>query len=82
MWRPEGWRNLYTLSNQAKEKGYAIMPEDDWHYGFEVGADAMLEALRDGPHHIGRITLSDAQIMNLTLESPGVFVFIPDEEPK
>ena len=44
IWRPKDWKNPYPLSSEATQKGYALMPQDGWHYGFEAGANLMFQA--------------------------------------
>ena len=71
MWRPKkGWINPYkkgiTSSDQIRENAY------------EAGADAILEALRDGGiftygNHTPDIDLDDAP------DESGYWVFIPEE---
>lgn len=89
MWRPKNWDNPYKLSDKAKEKGYALIPGDGWHYGYEAGADAILEALKKEGKYIdaseypyGFVLNEIPPIQRLTRMFKGWVVIIPDERIK
>ncbi len=60
-WRPKGWKNPYLQQNESRS--------------FEVGADAMLEALRNN-----QLSPFDPTVMQSNFK--GKVVIIPDEEVK
>uniref|UniRef100_A0A6M3KAZ8 Uncharacterized protein n=1 Tax=viral metagenome TaxID=1070528 RepID=A0A6M3KAZ8_9ZZZZ len=86
MWRPEGWEQGRGITPTSRTLLYCIEekplkyrhPTEGEKGLFELGADAMLEALRrEGKHTDGRApTLS----INIRPEQSGWLVFIPDKE--
>jgi len=89
MWRPEGWKNIY-------ENVYAVIEQKQAEYkngklrlkaereeaAFELGADAMLEALK---RYGSRVDVDNfppnCYVTHLVIiPSQGYTVFIPDEE--
>jgi len=71
-WRPEEWRNPYTVNPQLKD-----YPKN----AFEQGADAMLEAIKQTGEHYGDIDApyKTVGVLKQVRES-GTIVFIPDKE--
>ena len=80
-WRPDGWFD--TVHHRPDEEGDDGVYESDWDDGYEVGADAMLAALRAGAgrHHISP---SDndipCKLPELWPGQTGYVIFIPDKE--
>jgi len=76
-WRPEGWKNPYigefnTTWTMALER-----------VAYELGADAMLEALRKQGVHVDRATAFCCLSEHVTLsnkDNTGTYLFIPDEQ--
>ena len=67
MWRPESWENPYPKLNSPAE--------EHWD-AYELGADAMLEALRKN----FVVTKYYQGYEIVPYRDCGVWVFIPDEE--
>ena len=71
-WKPEGWVNPYGEDYESGLQNAA----------FEVGADAMLEALRKKGHQIYYRDLQGEIRIPVHGEIKGTLVFIPDDEVK
>jgi hypothetical protein len=79
MWRPDNWREkreeYYVYGEFLADGTY----EDDYTAGFEVGADAMLEALR-GDAASEHYEAGQGEEIYFIAEEAGYLVFIPDEK--
>jgi hypothetical protein len=72
-WRPDGWKNPYHLLRN----GFDLPAEEERHYTFEAGANALLRDLRiEGEAGHGR---AEEWRKDRTRKT-GVWVFIPDDE--
>ncbi len=71
-WRPEGWSDKRDQTQETlRSSSFGLKTKyKDWDWGYEAGADAMLEVLRkEGRDNPGPI-----------VDRSGVMVFIPDDK--
>ena len=78
-WRPEGWEDI-------KDK-YLALHSEKWAWddeSFEMGADTMLEALKEHNkvwYLLGRLNADDPPVLGIGFKNePGWVIFIPDKE--
>ena len=92
-YRPEGWENPFkkTVEDANKSypngipKGYHVLQEAGRSEGFEAGADAMLEGLKED--YLCKVDLVGAasttkEFLAKLLGKKGYLVFIPEENIK
>ena len=76
-WRPENWENKYDKEEWHTEVDWQL---EDLAIAYEAGADAMLEALKEGGYRTEYIPTSEMAKNTGKLKfGKGWLAFIPDE---
>ena len=73
-WRPKGWEYQHARIinlDEHPEKTWDVAHDIGWRDGYEAGADAMLEGLKE-------IGLN--KVTGTTPPCNGTVIFLPDEE--